>query len=187
MAIYRCRRCGPRCGTGTCSTSRRPEGRPGPVAARGLRPGRAALHSAAAAVRVRERAGLLLFSVLQRGSSARHCGLLYLVLVADTVAGGGASHGPAALGRPGLREPLAGRAARGRPLHELPGPRRCPSATASRRRSICARPVSPRSRSSASKEDVVSVVAGLLDQPFYFPASAALGDARGGRIGLDSR
>jgi hypothetical protein len=114
-------------------------------------------------------AGLLLFSALQRGSSARHCGLLYLVLVAALWLEGARRPTP---------QPWVGRLFGTLLVAQLVGglymsyqdlvlPFSNSVATAEylREAHLSSLPI------VGQREDVVAVVAALLDRPFYFPAS----------------
>jgi len=113
--------------------------------------------------------GLLVFSVLQRGSSARHCGLIYLVLVAALWLAG--TRGP-------VLRPWVGRLFGALLVAQVVGglsmsyqdlvlPFSSGVATARylRESSLDSLPI------VGQREDIVALVAALLDRPFYFPAS----------------
>lgn len=114
-------------------------------------------------------AGLLLFSVLQRGGSARHCGLLYLVLVATLwlAWARGAALWPWVRWLFGtlLVAQLVGGLYMSYQDLALPFSNGVATAEYLRDANLTSLPI------VGQREDVVSVVAALLDQPFYFPAT----------------
>lgn len=113
-------------------------------------------------------AGLLLFGVLQRGASARHCGLLYLVLVATLwwAQARGAALAPwvSRLFGTLLVAQLVGGFYMSCQDLALPFSNGRATAEYLREAQLTSLPI------VGQREDLACVVAGFLDQPFYFPA-----------------